>query len=105
MKCYLKRLGSRVGKKAVLSKSLDGVVKHHFEVGSECKFKVPRETFKDYNLTLAVSGKQKLIGKKIQLGKAVIGESAKDETGVAHWNMILHSPGIAWTVWHAIYNS
>lgn len=77
---------------------------HYLEIDCECKFKVPRETFKDFDLTFAISGKQKIIGKKIQLGKAVVGGSSKDVTGLSHWNEIFNSPGIAWTVWHAIYN-
>ena len=88
----------------MLSKSLGGTAIHSFDIDCECKFKVPRETFKDYDLTLAVSGRHKIIGKKIQLGKAVIGGGSKDDTGASHWNTILNSPGIAWTVWHAIYN-
>ena len=104
MKCYLKRLGNRVGKKTTLSKSLEGPTQHNVDINGECKFKISHEDFKDSDLTCAISGKYKIMGKKTQLGKAVMGGSSKDDTGVKHWNIIFNSPGIAWTVWHPIYN-
>ena len=105
VKCYLKRLGNRVGKKTLLSKSLPGPNVATLDVNGECKFKIPRENFTDFDLTCAVSSKHKIIGKKLLLGKAVIGGNSKDDTGVSHWKTISHSPGIAWTVWHPIYNN
>lgn len=103
VKCYLKRLGNRVGKKITLSKPLDGPNMYSVDINGECKFKITRvEDFNDFELTCSVIGKHRIMGKKVQIGKAFIGGSIKGETGASHWKMISDSPGIAWTAWHPI---
>eukprot|EP00112_Aurelia_sp_Birch-Aquarium-sp1_P006043 Seg1675.6 transcript_id=Seg1675.6/GoldUCD/mRNA.D3Y31 product=Synaptotagmin-1 protein_id=Seg1675.6/GoldUCD/D3Y31 len=106
LKCYLRKFGSRIGKKTSLAKSLQTYANQHIiEVNGECKFKVPKENFMDCDVTCVVSGRHKILGKKLNLGKVTLGNSSKDETGAVHWKTIYSSPGIAWTVWHPIYSS
>ena len=104
-KCYARKFGNRTGKKTTIAKRLEGSPEYSSDINRECKFRIPREDFMDHDITCSVGGKHKILGKKLHLGKVVIGNGSKDETGVVHWKTIFASPGIAWAVWHPIYSS
>ena len=75
------------------------------EVNEQYKYKIPKEQFKESTLKINVMGKHKILGRTLSLGKVLIGDSSRDETGVVHWRTVCTSPGLAWTVWHPVYAS
>lgn len=105
IKSYVKKSTTRIGRKNISITTLRDHNQYLIQLDGESSFKVTKEVFMACDLTCSVIGKHKILGKKLHLGKVIIGQNSRDETGIVHWKTVSSSPGVAWSVWHPIYST
>ena len=57
----------------------------------------------EHSLHVVVSGKHRILGKKNNLGKVILGDDAINQTDNLHWQKVMMSQGQQLNLWHVVH--
>ena len=103
MKAYLKKKRRKVEESETKMIYLTTEKEEYIQLNLDLKHKIPWATFMEYSLYVTVSGKHRILGRAMKIGKVILGESALTIADNMHWKSIMNSPGAQYNLWQILH--
>ncbi|XP_065070854.1 synaptotagmin-C-like [Rhopilema esculentum] len=103
VKAYLKKKRRKVGESQTKMISLTNEREEYIQLNLDLKHKIPWATFMEHSLHVTVSGKHRILGRVMKIGKVILGENAVTMADNIHWKSIMNSPGAPYNLWHILH--
>ena len=102
IKCYLKNKGRRLKPNTKAVVPIPTKKENYISVNIELQQQIAESSFDRHSLHVVVSGKHRIMGKKIQIGKVVLGYGAVNLAENLNWRNVLTLRGQPFNLWHVI---
>eukprot|EP00112_Aurelia_sp_Birch-Aquarium-sp1_P011514 Seg2420.4 transcript_id=Seg2420.4/GoldUCD/mRNA.D3Y31 product=Synaptotagmin-9 protein_id=Seg2420.4/GoldUCD/D3Y31 len=103
VKLSIKKKRRKVGRSATTVCPVPSDDEAYITVNTEIEETIHRNDFMEHSLHVVVSGKHRILGKKNNLGKVILGDDAINQTDNLHWQKVMTSQGEQLNLWHVVY--
>lgn len=103
VKCVVKKNKRKLSPSSSIVCPVPERLQIYVPVNIELKQKIKKASFLECALHIVVSAKHKIMGKRLNIGKVIIGNGALYQSEVLNWKTVMTSMGSSLCLWHVVY--